>query len=122
MLSPSAANDVARLSIIEEDDVPQPRSPRASHRPFNRRWKDDPPRHSFEASPPEYNVWDTEGPKGERLFDLRNHKHIARRGGWKRLLLIILVIVAALIALAVGLGVGLTRKNVNNRFVQYHKT
>ena len=113
MLSPSAPNDVARLSVIEEDGdaAPRPSSPRASHRPFNRRWRDDPPRHSFEASPPEYNIWDTTGPKGERLFDLRNHKHIAKRGGWKRLFLIILLVIAALVALSIGLGLGLTRSN-----------
>lgn len=107
-----------RLSIIVEDGfVPnEPRQSRTSHRPFSRRWKDEPPRPSFEASPPEYNVWDAVGPKGERLLDLRNHKHIAKRGGWKRFLLIILVTIAALVALGVGLGIGLTRKYQENGY------
>ena len=95
----------------------EPRQPRTSHRPFNRRWKDNPPRPSFEASPPEYNVWDTSGPKGERLLDLRNHKHLTKRGGWKRFLLIILLAIATVVALGVGLGIGLTRKNQMNEYV-----
>ncbi|KAL9575927.1 MAG: hypothetical protein Q9212_007554, partial [Teloschistes hypoglaucus] len=57
-------------------------------------------------------LWDaTKGPKGETLADVRNNKHIARRGGWRRICLIALLLVATIVALAVGLAVGLNRKN-----------
>ncbi|KAL8733021.1 MAG: hypothetical protein Q9166_002419 [cf. Caloplaca sp. 2 TL-2023] len=61
-----------RLSIIEEDAASAPpMPPRAHHRPFHRRWNlGDPPRSSFESPPPKYSVWDTMGPKGEKLADL----------------------------------------------------
>ncbi|KAI4168179.1 MAG: hypothetical protein LQ343_006618 [Gyalolechia ehrenbergii] len=105
----------ARLSIIEEDgDVP-PMPPKAHHRPFHRRWNlGDPPRFSFEDSPPKYSVWDTTGPKGEKLADVRNNKHIARRGGWKRICLIALLTVGIIVALVVGLVFGLRKKNSNH--------
>jgi hypothetical protein len=44
------------------------------------------------------------------LSDVRNNKHIARRGGWKRLCIIVIVLLFVVIALAVGLGVGLKNK------------
>ena len=115
-LTASAKN---RLSIIAEDgDVPPvPKAPiKAHHRPFNRRWNlGDPPRHSFEKSPPPYSVWNLTGPKGEKLTDVRNNKHIARRGGWKRLLALAVVLIAVVVALAVGLAIGL-RKKRNSRY------
>ncbi|KAI4234423.1 MAG: hypothetical protein LQ352_008177, partial [Teloschistes flavicans] len=103
---------VPRLSIIEEDGVP-PIPAKAHHRPFHRRWNlGEPPRFSFETSPPKYSVWDaTKGPKGEKLADVRNNKHIARRGGWRRICLIALLLLTAIVALAVGLAVGLHKKN-----------
>ncbi|KAL8709673.1 MAG: hypothetical protein Q9220_005613 [cf. Caloplaca sp. 1 TL-2023] len=102
----------ARLSIIEEDgDVP-PMPPKAHHRPFHRRWNlGDPPRISFETSPPKYSVWDATGPKGEKLSDVRNNKHIARRGGWRRICLIALLVVTLIVALVMGLVFGLQKKN-----------
>ncbi|KAL8950395.1 MAG: hypothetical protein Q9222_003575 [Ikaeria aurantiellina] len=105
----------ARLSIIEEDgDVP-PMPPKAHHRPFHRRWNlGDPPRISFETSPPKYSVWDATGPKGEKLSDVRNNKHIARRGGWRRICLIALLAVTLTVALVVGLVFGLQKKNRDN--------
>ena len=69
--------------------------------------------------PPEYNVWDdVQGPRGEKLKDLRNHKHLVRRGGWKRLIIILVLVLALLTALGVGLGVGLTmRYQRNSKYV-----
>ena len=95
----------ARLSIIAEDGfIPTiPDNPR-NNRTFSRGWAfGNPPRHSFEKSPPSYSFWDVTGPKGERLADVRNNKYIAKRGGWRRICLIALVVLAALVALAVGL-------------------
>ncbi|KAL8702590.1 MAG: hypothetical protein Q9201_004249 [Fulgogasparrea decipioides] len=104
----------ARLSIIEEDgDIP-PVPAKAHHRPFHRRWNlGEPPRFSFETPPPKYSVWDVTGPKGEKLSDVRNNKHIARRGGWRRICLIALLVIAVIVGLVVGLAVGLKKKNSN---------
>lgn len=105
----------ARLSVIAEDgDVPLP--PRAvtrtHHRPFSRRWNlGNPPRHSYEKSPPEYSLSDQSPPKKRRFMALRNNKQLAKRGGWKRLLCIILLLIAVIVALAVGLSVGLKQHN-----------
>jgi hypothetical protein len=71
-----------------------------------------------ELSPPAYSQFDgtrVEGPKGEKLADVRkgiaNNKHIAKRGGWKRLALIATIIILCAIALGVGLGVGLHKRH-----------
>ncbi|KAL8933037.1 MAG: hypothetical protein Q9216_006552 [Gyalolechia sp. 2 TL-2023] len=111
----STHSPAARLSIIAEDgDVP-PMPPKAHHRPFHRRWNlGDPPSFSFETSPPKYSVWDTTGPKGEKLADVRNNKHIARRGGWIRMCLIALLTIGIVVALVVGLVFGLRKKNSNH--------
>ncbi|SLM37960.1 hypothetical protein LPUS_07971 [Lasallia pustulata] len=110
----SVAEDY-RLSIIAEDgDAPPARMapPKARHRPFSRLWHlGDPPRHSYEKSPPAYSVWNVTRPRGEKLADVRNHKFIARRGGWKRLLILAVITAAVLVALIVGLVVGLRKKH-----------
>lgn len=46
----------------------------------------------------------------------RGGSFMTRRGGWKRLALLVLFVLLALIALAVGLGVGLTHKH-NQQYV-----
>ena len=46
----------------------------------------------------------------EQRKGLTENKHIARRGGWKRLALIILLILLVALGLGLGLGLGLTRK------------
>lgn len=103
----------ARLSIIAEDGVAHPRpSQNTHHRPFSRRWNlGDPPRHSFEVPPPKYALWDVTGPpKSDKLADVRNNKHIAKRGGWRRTCLIALLVTAVVVALVVGLVVGLRNR------------
>ncbi len=102
-----------RLSIIAEDGVVPPPLPERTHnRFFNRRWNiGEPPRHSFETPPPKYSVWDATGPKGEKLGDVRNNKYIARRGGWRRILILGILIVAVIVALVVGLVIGLRKEN-----------
>lgn len=110
-MPPSRSIEGARLSIIAEDSdavADQPRQPRTSHRPFNRRWADDPPLANYEASPPEYDIWDG---REKRRFNVFNHTRLVRRGGWKRLGLILLITIVIIIALGVGLGVGLSRRN-----------
>ncbi|KAL8924288.1 MAG: hypothetical protein Q9208_004069 [Pyrenodesmia sp. 3 TL-2023] len=107
----SSHSPSARLSIIEEDaDIP-PMPNKAHHRPFHRYWNlGDPPRASFEKSPPTYSVWDEKGPKGEKLSEVRNNKHIARRGGWKRICFVAFLVIAVIVGLAVGLTLGLRKK------------
>ncbi|MCJ1439338.1 hypothetical protein MMC27_008730 [Xylographa pallens] len=108
-----------RLSIIVEDgDVPPvPQRPsKSQRRPFSRIFFPvSPPRHSFESPPPRYSLWDVTGPKGEKLAELRNNinnnKHIAGRGGWKRLLLLVLIVIVIIVALAVGLTIGLRNRS-----------
>jgi hypothetical protein len=108
-----AAPPDARLSIIAEDGVLPPRPPpNTHHRPFSRRWNlGDPPRPSFEPSPPKYAVWDGTGPKGEKLADVRNNRFIARRGGWRRIGLLGVILAAVVVALVVGLVVGLRNRD-----------
>ncbi|KAJ4358054.1 uncharacterized protein N0V89_002633 [Didymosphaeria variabile] len=53
-----------------------------------------------------FNVWS----ENEKFAALRNHKQVAKRGGWKRLLIILAIIMLLIIALGVGLGVGLKKK------------
>ena len=112
----SRANSVvdARLSVIAEDGAmpPVPEKSR-NNRTFSRGWAFNPPRHSFEESPPNYSFWDVTGPKGEKLTDVRNNKYIAQRGGWRRICLIFFVLLAVILALAIGLGVGLHKKLAN---------
>ena len=114
----SLALPEGRLSVIDEDAETPPvvRSspPKAHNRSFSRRWYPfDPPRHSFEKSPPPYSVWNITGPKGEKLTDVRNNKHIARRGGWARLLVIGMIVIAIIVALVVGLVVGLHKNSAS---------
>ena len=113
-----------RLSIIVEDgDVPPvAQLPfRSQRRPFSRMFfPASPPRESFESPPPKYSVWDVTGSKGEKLIELRNNinnnRHIAGRGGWKRLFLLVLFVIAVIIALAVGLTIGLQNKRNSSRY------
>ena len=107
-----------RLSVIDEDHPspplpsPPPTHQGTSHRPFHRRFGlGEPPKYSRGASPPRYAFWDVTGPNGEKFEDLRNNAFVAKRGGWKRTCLILWVILVSIIALAVGLGVGLSRRN-----------
>ncbi|KAL1612608.1 hypothetical protein SLS60_000837 [Paraconiothyrium brasiliense] len=53
-----------------------------------------------------FNVWS----ENEKFAALRNHKQVAKRGGWKRLLILLAIILLLIIALGVGLGVGLKKK------------
>jgi hypothetical protein len=114
MLARTSA-DQPRLSIIDENSdtlPPLPCTPAtASHRPFSKRWRDSPPAVNHENSPPGYSVWDVSGPRGEKLMDVRNNRYIVKRGGWKRLCLVLLILAALAIALGVGLGVGLKNKH-----------
>lgn len=115
-------NSASSLPPIEEDSSPftpprdpPPVPPRAWNRPAHKVFRlGSPPRLNFEGSPPEYSQFDSsgvEGPHGEKLSDLRmgigNNKHIAKRGGWKRLAVIALAVILCVVGLVVGLLVGL---------------
>lgn len=109
-----ASSRDARLSVIVEDGSIPPIPPKTHNRPFSRRWNlGEPPRHSFEKSPPKYSVWDVTGPKGEKLLDVRNNKYIANRGGRWRICIILLAMTAIVVALVLGLIIGLRKRNSN---------
>lgn len=51
---------------------------------------------------------------GEKLGGFRNNRQIAKRGGWKRLALIVALVLTAVIAIIIGAVVG-TRKKSSKR-------
>ena len=110
---------INRLSIIAEDGPSEPYggrhsgSVKPSHRPFDRRWRDNPPSHDSEQSPPDYMLGEIGKSKAEALRRLRSNRQIARRGGWRRAILILLILLAICVALGVGIGVGVTRNRGN---------
>jgi hypothetical protein len=106
-----------RLSVIlENGDVAKARE---LHRASTRKsglavTLGEAPRESSEgngSSGYSYSVWSD----GEKFAAFKNHKQIAKRGGWKRILLIIALFLALIIALAVGLAVGLKKKGGSER-------
>ena len=104
-----------RLSVILENGDAQ--NTRDKHRASVRKsglsaQLADAPRESMEggsngSSGYSYSVWSD----GEKFAVLRNNKQIAKRGGWKRLIIIVAIVIALIIALAVGLAVGLKKKS-----------
>jgi hypothetical protein len=64
-----------------------------------------------ESPPPYVDIADAQGPKGEKLADVRraiaNNKHLAKRGGFKTLALFLLFVSLCIVGLVVGLIVGL---------------
>ncbi|KAG9249282.1 hypothetical protein BJ878DRAFT_563336 [Calycina marina] len=115
-----------RNSYLEGAHTPPPPltpaiPPRAWNRPVSKIWElgsSHEPR--IERPPPydQFDAHDVKGPNGEKLTDVRkdriqNNKHIARRGGWKRLLLIALMTIVIIVGLVVGLVVGL--RNCKNK-------
>ena len=68
-----------------------------------------PPSTDSEEGPPDYDS------RGEKLAELRkgleNNKHIAKRGGWKRLMVLAVVLFLIIVGLVVGLVLGLRQKD-----------
>ena len=114
--SPSSRRVAAptNLGLIEEDGGMQPDNPQ---QPTNR-----PTAHLFSfqgrGSPPFADYDNVRGPRGEKFSDLRNNRHVAKRGGWTRVLLIALIVLLVIVGLGVGLGVGLTRSEKSLRYVE----
>ncbi|KAI9841428.1 MAG: hypothetical protein M1837_000704 [Sclerophora amabilis] len=112
-------SDSSRLSVIMENgdagpaSAPPSKPPNASHRPHSRRFQHgDPPGHEHDRPPPPYSPFaNVIGPRGEKLLDVRNNVHLARRGGWRRLCTIGLILVVIIVGLTVGLVVGLRERN-----------
>ncbi|CAI6268105.1 unnamed protein product [Periconia digitata] len=108
-----------RLSVILENGAPETKKKglRDSHRASVRKSGlsaalADAPRDSMEEksgnSGYTYSVW-SEGEK--KFIALRNHKQITKRGGWRKLALVLAVILILIVALAVGLALGLKKSN-----------
>jgi hypothetical protein len=72
----------------------------------------DGPPESEKGSGYSTSVWSD----GEKFQALKNHRQIAKRGGWKRVLIILSIILLLIIVLAVGLAVGLKKKG-SQRYV-----
>ena len=73
----------------------------------------------FQGRGPPYTEYDNvTGPRGEKFSDLRNNRHVAKRGGWTRVLLMALIVLLVIMGLGVGLGVGLTRSKKSLRYVE----
>ncbi|KAF2470986.1 uncharacterized protein BDR25DRAFT_334143 [Lindgomyces ingoldianus] len=113
-----------RLSVIlENGDTPRTtktRDSRISMRKSTTLGLGDAPRESIEdqsnnSSGYSYSVWSGENTAGEKFGAIRNHKQVVKRGGWKRLALIIAVILAIIIAVAVGVAVGLKKKHSSSK-------
>lgn len=121
--APSGGSTLPRISEDGSDTTTVPTVPvRAINRPRHKIFGlGNSPRYQDEGSPPEYNYleWmDWHGPRdpnGEKLAAMRNngknHKHIAKRGGWKRVAIIGALVLCIVVALVVGLVVGLRKKH-----------
>ncbi|ORY16601.1 hypothetical protein BCR34DRAFT_96402 [Clohesyomyces aquaticus] len=111
-----------RLSVIlENGDTPGTKT-RDTHRASARKSTilglGDVPRESIEdqsnkSSGYSYSVWSDTA--GEKFGALRNHKTVAKRGGWKRLALLIALVLAIVIAVAVGVAVGVSKKKHSSK-------
>jgi hypothetical protein len=127
-------SNTTSLPAIDEDNASflsnstkPPVPPRAAHRPIGngrysgggfgvgsaQGWIDS----DAGSDPPSYNTSDDgRGEKErDRFAELRRgveeNRHISKRGGWRRLLLLLLLLLVIGIALGVGLGVGLKRRS-----------
>lgn len=112
-------------TYIRLPDAP-PAPPRAINRPPATRFAlGTPPRyHNKSPRLPPYGAYmgtesaDEEpfdGERGEKLAGLRkcmaNNKHIAKRGGWKRVAIITIIIALCIVGLIVGLVIALRKKS-----------
>lgn len=128
--SPKRVTTVAgqRLDTILENGAPRnnaqqtargPNWPLTNEAPHRTSQHGQPPRSSEEKRPPSYATQDSDVNRTPWPVTAREEKPpgafrrmASKRGGWKRLALIILAIVAVLaIALGVGLGVGLSKRS-----------
>ncbi|KAI6713555.1 hypothetical protein JHW43_003910 [Diplocarpon mali] len=126
------------LPAISEDGVsfldprqPPPVPPRAFNRPESKQYAfGAPPGMSFNGSPPRYIHYDKsadgQSPSGETLSDRRKRgvtdsKYFVKRGGWKRLAVIVIVVISCLVGLIVGLVFGLRNRHAkSNKNVNIH--
>jgi len=116
---PSIVEDRNSFQDGEHPQLPPTVPPRAWNRPVNKIFGGgQPPQLQHDSSPPAYSQFDNhdaESRKGEKLADVRhgfvNNKHIAKRGGWKTLMSIVLLALLCIVALVVGLVVGLRNRN-----------
>jgi hypothetical protein len=111
--SPRRLATATSLGPIDEEGGMRPDIPQRSlNRPMARFFQMP---FQTRAPPPYAEYHDVTGPRGEKFSDLRNNRHVAKRGGWTRVLLIALIVLLVIVGLAVGLGVGLTRPKGSSR-------
>lgn len=119
------------LPAISEDGTsfvesrgPPPIPIRASNRPSPRNIALGAPLgHNYETNPLAYSYFSFDNPErsnGEKLAEVRkgfvNNKHIAKRGGWKRLLIIGIILALIIVGLVVGLVIGLRNQNKSSSY------
>jgi len=108
-------------AILEDGNDSSPPIPaKAQHRPATSRFVVGDQGHDLfdsSPSPPAYSALSgIVGPNGEKLEEVRenrflNNKHIAKRGGWRRLCFIAVIAIICIVGLVVGLVVGLKKKH-----------
>ncbi|RDW87640.1 hypothetical protein BP5796_03334 [Coleophoma crateriformis] len=105
------AAPTAALPAIQEDASDLQAPPVPSRAPGRSKFSDDSnvtPPPAYDSKTPLYrNV--SNQPGDEKLAALKNYKQVAKRGGWRRLALVLLLILLFIVALGVGLGIGLSR-------------
>src|SRR5207248_1061841 len=108
-----------RLATILENGNAPPVPPRAANRPSPKRHLlGNSSRHNSDQSPSPYTTYATAvGPAGEKFTNFRNNRHIAQRGVWKRLCIIITVVLVVIVALIIGMVMGLRKKHA--RYANY---
>ncbi|RDW73136.1 hypothetical protein BP6252_07043 [Coleophoma cylindrospora] len=117
MLTHRDASTAALPAILEDvGDLQAPPVP--SRAPGRSNFNDDSnltPPPAYDSKAPLYrNV--SNQPGDEKLAALKNYKQVAKRGGWRRLALVVLLILLFIIALGVGLGIGLNRDKSGKSF------
>jgi hypothetical protein len=122
--SPLPAISEDGTSSFAESRHPPPIPARASNRPAHKHFGLGAlPRRSYD-SPPEYShfSFDDEGerPNAEKLAAARkgvlNNKHIAKRGGWKRLFVLATIVSLCIVGLVVGLVIGLRSRHKSSSY------
>jgi hypothetical protein len=106
------------MGFIETPNAP-PIPLRAPNRPAHTNFASGaPPRINYERNLPAYNHFpfnDVDRLNGEKLAAARkgvaNNKHIAKRGGWRRLSIAGVIVALIIVGLVVGLVVGLRNQN-----------
>ncbi|KAF2801571.1 uncharacterized protein BDZ99DRAFT_504509 [Mytilinidion resinicola] len=112
-----------RLSVILENGATAPARPKEAYRSSMKKGTfglGEAPRESLEDGPHgssySYSAWsETSGEKLYDLKDIKNNKQVSKRGGWKRLALIVAVLLTIIVAIVIGVVVGTRKKHSGSK-------